>query len=119
MLRPLRFLALAVLAALTLGAAAGCVYDDYYYDGPCDEPVVRVHAPPPPAAIVVVGHAHYAGCGHYFWHGGWYGYPHPYDCAYCGSIYGGPRVSIGVGIGPVFGYRHYYGGPRGYRRICR
>ncbi|GIW73074.1 MAG: hypothetical protein KatS3mg102_2616 [Planctomycetota bacterium] len=28
-------------------------------------------------------HVHGPGCGHYFWHGAWYAYPHPADCRLC------------------------------------
>jgi hypothetical protein len=26
---------------------------------------------------------HHDGCGHYYWHDGWYSYPHPADCHRC------------------------------------
>lgn len=61
--------------------------------------------------VIVRGHVHEDGCGHYYWHGEWSYTPHPADC-YCDAY----AVHIhGYGCGHYFwhggwwNYAHSYG----------
>lgn len=61
-------------------------------------------------------HVHASGCGHYYWHDSWYGYPHPYDCDWgCG----GGAVVVEVhrhhgGCGHYYWHGGWYGYPHPY-----
>jgi hypothetical protein len=74
---------------------------------------------------VYVTHSHHSGCGHFFWHGGWYGHPHPATCHCHVPRYSPPRVTIGFGFGSGYRYGGYsrgytrYGGHYRYDRHCR
>lgn len=51
---------------------------------------------------VTGGHAHGHGCGHYYWHSNWYGFPHSTSCYTC---YGGRSASLSLQLG--YGNNYY------------
>ena len=105
-MRGLRGLLLAVVVVLAAGAFSGCHYHGHRY--------AHAHVAP----RVVLAHTHYAGCGHYYWHGGWFVNPHPYDCS-CRPSYRAPRVSIAIGSGHGYRHRQYASRHHAPRRACR
>lgn len=109
-------------------ACDACIPRVVWEEDELAEPVLAELPPepdiePPPPATIIVGHSHFSGCGHYYWHNGWCDFPHPIGCRCTHSrvvVVAPPRVTVGFGVGfggyygPTYYRGGYYGGYRSY-----
>jgi len=64
--------------------------------------------------VIVRGHAHEDGCGHYYWHGDWWVYAHPADCMCSVVVY---HVHYD-GCGHFFWHGMWYDYPHPWNCCC-